>query len=75
MPDLKLAKLPDRTLVKITIAVSAPLNQTLQQYAETYQARYGIAETITELIPYMLQAFIEGDAEFKKAKRGQSSQK
>ncbi len=70
MPELKLAKLPDRTPAKITITVSAELNQALLQYAEIYRATYGEAESVTELIPYMLGYFLESDRGFAKARKG-----
>jgi hypothetical protein len=67
MPDLKLAKLPDRNPVKITITVRPELNAVLRAYAEFYRESYGEEETIAELIPYMLQSFLEGDRGFGKA--------
>jgi hypothetical protein len=69
MPDLKLAKLPDRTSVKITITVSADLNHALSHYAEMYRSAYGEAEPVAELIPFMLAAFLDGDREFSKARK------
>jgi len=69
MPDLKLAKLPDRMPVKLSIAVSPDLHVALRDYAETYREAYGTGESIAELIPYMLSAFINGDIFFKKARR------
>jgi len=69
MSELKLAKLPDRTPTKITITVTAELNQALRDYAEAYRQSYGTAESVSELIPFMLATFIEGDAGFKKARR------
>jgi hypothetical protein len=38
MVNLKLAKLPDRTPVKITITVSPDLNRALQAYAAMIEA-------------------------------------
>jgi hypothetical protein len=38
-------------------------------YADAYQAAYGSAETVAELIPYMLTAFVESDNGFRKARR------
>jgi hypothetical protein len=67
MTELKLAKLPDRTPGKITITVTAELNQALRQYAEIYRAAYGEAEAVAELIPFMLEAFLESDRAFAKA--------
>lgn len=67
--ELKLAKLPDRTPVKITITVKPTLNASLQTYAELYRETYGDSETVAELIPYMLQSFLDADRNFAKAFR------
>lgn len=72
MTELRLPKLPDRTAVKITFTASAELNHDLQEYAAAYKLLYGISESLSDLIPYMLKAFIEGDAGFRKAKRSQA---
>jgi hypothetical protein len=69
MPDLKLAKLPDRTSVKVTITLSPKLNQALRQYAGVYRATYGEAESVAELIPFMLGNFLESDRGFAKARK------
>jgi len=69
LPELKLAKLPDRTPVKITFTASADLNQILGQYADMYRVAYGVAEPVQELIPFMLEAFLESDREFAKAQK------
>ncbi|MDE2184547.1 MAG: DUF2274 domain-containing protein [Alphaproteobacteria bacterium] len=70
MPDLKLSKLPDRNSVKITIIVRPDLHAALQAYAALYRESYGEDETVAELIPYMLQTFLESDRSFAKAMRG-----
>ena len=68
--NLRLSKLPDRTPVKITITVSPDLNQALLDYAEIYRRSYnGQKERVTDLIPYMLDAFIQSDRAFAKARR------
>ena len=68
MVELKLAKLPDRVPVKITVTVKPELHRLLGEYAREYQAAYGgDAETVAELIPYMLQCFIESDRGFMQA--------
>ncbi len=69
MPDLKLAKLPDRTPVKITFKAGAELNKSLEAYAAFYRDTYGQEEPIPELIPYMLEAFLKSDSAFNKARR------
>ncbi|OYY90781.1 MAG: transposase [Sphingomonas sp. 28-66-16] len=70
MADLKLARLPDRTPLKLTIAVMPELHQRLGDYALVYAQTYGSEEPITELIPAMLAAFLDSDREFIKARRG-----
>jgi hypothetical protein len=69
MPDLKLGKLPDRTPVKITFTAPPDLNKALQTYAALYRETYGEAESVSELIPYMLQSFLETDRGFAKARK------
>lgn len=69
MPELKLAKLPDRTPVRITITLSPELNQALRQYAGLYRVTYGQVESVAELIPFMLGAFLDSDKGFAKARK------
>lgn len=69
MPDLKLARLPDRTPVKLTITVSPALHSALGQYAEVYHATYGQREKVEDLIPFMLELFLATDSGFRKAQK------
>lgn len=69
MADLKLAKLPDRTPIKVSITVGAELHQALKDYADLYQATYGTAEQVGDLIPYMLEAFLQSDKSFVRGGR------
>jgi hypothetical protein len=69
MPELKLAKLPDRLPVKLTISVQPDLAQALREYAAVYRATYGEAESVEELVPFMLASFLEGDRGFAKARK------
>ncbi len=68
MPDLRLTKIPDRTPVKIMIAVMPDLHQALGEYAELYRQTYGQAESVADLIPYMLQNFLDGDRAFARSR-------
>jgi len=70
MVDLKLAKLPDRTPIKLSIAVMPDLHQALMDYAALYAQAYGREEPVIELIPAMLSAFLEGDRAFARARIG-----
>jgi len=66
MADLKLAKLPDRTPVKLTITITPDLLAALQAYAAMYARTYGIEEPVGELVPAMLAAFLETDRSFMR---------
>ncbi len=68
---LKLARIPDRTPVKLTVAVPPELNQALTDYAELYRETYGQSEPVQELIPAMLASFLESDKAFARRRRGQ----
>jgi hypothetical protein len=69
MLELKLGKLPDRMPIKIAIMVSPDLNQALREYAAIYRTTYGEAESVSDLIPFMLGAFLESDRAFAKARK------
>ena len=69
MTDLRLAKLPDRMPVKITISVSPELSQALGAYAEMYRESYGVAEPVQGLIPAMLTSFLDSDRGFARRRR------
>lgn len=67
MSPLKLCKLPDRETVKITFAASTEFNRLLEAYAHAYQAEYGQKESVPDLIPHMLEAFIKADRGFRQS--------
>lgn len=69
MPDLRLSRIPDRTPVKIAIAVMPDLHQSLSDYADAYRQAYGQSETVADLIPYMLQSFLESDRAFARSRQ------
>lgn len=66
---LKLDKLPDRESAKITFTADADLKAALSDYAEIYCRAYGQKESVADLIPFMLEAFINADPGFKRARR------
>ncbi|MGC6331111.1 DUF2274 domain-containing protein [Rhizorhabdus sp. FW153] len=68
MVDLKLARIPDRTPVKLTITVLPDLHQALQDYARVYAEAYGREEPVSELVPAILSAFLDSDRAFAKAR-------
>lgn len=69
MPQLKLDRLPDRTPVKMSVTLTPELAKTLQDYAEVYRSAYGQREKVEELVPFMLEKFIESDRGFAKARK------
>ncbi len=69
MSGLKLGKLPNRTPVKIAITVSPDLDQALRDYAAIYRATYEEAESVADLIPFMLTSFLDSDRSFARARK------
>lgn len=68
MPELKLAKLPDRTPIKLAVTITPDLQNALRDYAALYAEAYGINEPVAELIPAMLVSFLESDRSFIRAR-------
>src|SRR3546814_19922513 len=68
MADLKLARLPDRTPVKLTISVSPELHAALTAYAALYAETYGLEEPVAALAPAMLAAFLDSDRTFMRSR-------
>lgn len=66
---MRLAKLPDRTRVKMNLVLSPGLAKRLQEYADFYAETYGSREEVADLIPFMLEALLDGDADFRRASR------
>ncbi|OJT99466.1 MAG: transposase [Alphaproteobacteria bacterium 65-7] len=75
MQELKLAKLPDRTPVRIPIIVSPVLNQKLAAYAGAYREAYGDEEKVSDLIPFMLEQFLDNDRQFKSIAKPRRARK
>lgn len=69
MAELKLARLPDRTPVKLTLNLSPDLHSALADYSRVYSETYGVEENIADLVPAMIAAFLESDRGFAKARR------
>jgi len=69
MSALRLAQLPDRILVKLAITIQPELKKALDDYALLYARNYGAEESVTELIPYMLEAFLKTDAAFRTGRK------
>jgi hypothetical protein len=68
MSALRLPRLPDRNPVKLTITLAPELHRHLSTYADLYREQYGEAESVSELIPFMLRLFLETDKAFVRAR-------
>ncbi|SER24259.1 DUF2274 domain-containing protein [Sphingobium sp. YR768] len=66
---LKLAKLPDRTPVKIGITVTPDLAHALADYTALYNRAYSDKAEVADLIPAMLESFLASDRAFAKARK------
>ena len=66
---LKLQALPDRIPSKLTITLTPDLKKALDDYARLYARAYGTEEPVAELVPFMLESFLKGDASFRKARK------
>ena len=66
---LRLKQLPDRTPVRMSLAIDPELANALSDYAKIYHQIYGAKEKPEALIPAMLESFLRQDAGFKRARR------
>ena len=66
---LRLGQLPDRTPVRMSLAIDPDLASALADYAEIYRQTYGAEEKPETLIPAMLENFLGSDAGFKRARK------
>ncbi|AHB76864.1 DUF2274 domain-containing protein [Pandoraea pnomenusa] len=64
---LRLGPLPKTESVKLTFACPAMLKADLDRYAALHAQTYDEAVDATTLIPYMLEAFMAGDRNFRRA--------
>lgn len=69
MGGLKLARLPDRTPVKLAIRLSPELHRALADYSRVYAAVYGRKESVNDLVPAILASFLDSDRAFQTARR------
>ena len=51
------------------VTLPPDLGARLRDYADLYAETYGVREEPADFVPFMLDAFLRGDAEFRKAMR------
>ncbi|MEL6323535.1 MAG: DUF2274 domain-containing protein [Pseudomonadota bacterium] len=66
---LKIGQIPDQTPVKLTIPVPPALEADLKDYVRVYRDAYGTEIKVADIIPRMLQAFMDSDSGFKRARK------
>lgn len=66
---LRLNQLPDRTPVRMTLALDPDLAAALADYAALYRQIYGTGEKPEALVPAMIEQFLASDAGFKRARK------
>ena len=71
---LRLAKLPDRTPIKIALTVTPDLAHALADYAALYNRAYAGKVEVADLIPAMLENFLSSDRAFAKARKEMEAQ-
>mgnify|MGYP000944373175 CR=1 FL=1 len=70
MADLKLARLPDRTPVKLTISLSPDTKKALDEYLVLYRTTYQDSTvSIADIAPAMLESFLASDRAFTRRRK------
>lgn len=70
---LRLAKLPERAAVRLTITLDRTTHAVLTEYADAYARAYGAEESLGTLIPFMLKQFVESDRAFMRTRSQRST--
>ena len=66
---LRLAPIPDRTPVKLTLALDPETHAVLTDYVAIYEETYGQQERAETLAAAMIESYLASDAGFKRARR------
>jgi hypothetical protein len=69
--SLKLGPIKKEKEVKLSCRVVESLEKDLESYAEAYQDIYGTAVEKEELVPLILQQFLDSDRKFKNWRKEQ----
>ena len=72
MARIRLQALPDRTPIKLTVYLTPTQLDALQAYARLYAETYGREESVADLIPAMLAAFLASDRAFVRRPKEKS---
>nr|WP_236843490.1 DUF2274 domain-containing protein [Bradyrhizobium icense] len=53
----------------MNVVLAPGLARRLREYADFYAETYGSREEVTELVPFMLEAFLDSDVDFRKGSK------
>lgn len=67
--SLKIGPLPDRTQVKLTLALAPQTHAALQDYAAIHKREFGGEASLADLAGLMIEQFLQSDAAFKRARK------
>ena len=68
-PTLRLGPIPDRTPVKVRLSLAPDVHDALADYAALHAKEFGRAAPVAVLASLMIEQFLEGDANFKRARK------
>ncbi|SMF61208.1 DUF2274 domain-containing protein [Allosphingosinicella indica] len=68
---IKLARLPDRTPIRLSLSLPPELARDLETYQEFYAQTYDANEPLSLLAPAMLTAFMANDRGFSAWRKAQ----
>lgn len=66
---LKLGPIPDRTPVKLSLSLAPDIHDALADYAALHAKEFGRTAPLAVLASLMIEQFLEGDANFKRARK------
>lgn len=69
--SLKLGPIKKEKEVKLSCRIVESLEQDLKSYADAYQDIYGTSVEKEELVPLILQQFLDSDRKFKNWRKEQ----
>lgn len=74
MAELKLARLPDRTPIKLTLSVCPELKKGLDAYLQLYCTTYDDLDVaLADIIPLMLASFLTADKAYQRHLRSKTA--
>lgn len=67
--SLKVGPLPDRSPVKLTLALAPSIHAALQDYAAIHKREFGGEASVADLAALMIEQFLQSDSAFRRARK------